>query len=137
MTNELPEVTIWTDGSAQPNPGRGGWAAVLLYGGYHKKELSGAAQHTTSNRMELTAVLEGIKALKRPCAITVITDSALVVGWLEHDWKTKNEWCALLVRQIREEITCGRHVVEFKKVKGHAGRYYNERCDELAAQARS
>jgi ribonuclease HI len=135
------EVTIYTDGSCLGNPGPGGWAAVLSYGD-KRKELSGGFRNTTNNRMELRAVIEALSALKKPCAVTLFTDSqyvrnALTKGWLDgwvkNGWKTaakkpvKNQdlWRALM--PLVQE-----HKVDFRWVRGHAGNPENERCDVLA-----
>jgi len=136
-------VEIWTDGACSGNPGPGGWGAVLRYGD-NERELSGGADDTTNNRMELTAAIEALKALKRPCEVVLTTDSIYVKdgitswidGWKKRGWKNaakkpvKNEdlWKAL-------DEARNKHQVEWKWVKGHAGHAENERCDELARQA--
>lgn len=136
----LPEVEIWTDGGCKPNPGPGGWAAVLKYG-EHVRELSGAEAATTNNRMELTAVIRALEALKRPVRVRVHTDSTYVQqgisswihGWKRNGWKTKSKdpvknadlWQAL-------DAAAARHDVEWLWVKGHAGHEGNERADALA-----
>lgn len=137
-------VDIYTDGACSGNPGIGGWAAVLLYNG-HKKEISGAEANTTNNRMELTAIIEGLKMLKEPCNVTVYSDSAYSVepfiknwisGWIARGWRTASKdevknidlWQELLsLKQV--------HDVKFIKVKGHADNELNNRCDELARAA--
>ena len=137
-------VEIYTDGACSGNPGMGGWAAVLLYQG-HKKEISGAQANTTNNRMELTAIIEGLKMLKEPCTVTVYSDSAYSVepflknwisGWIARGWRTASKdevknvdlWQKLLsLKQI--------HDVTFVKVKGHADNELNNRCDQLARAA--
>ncbi len=132
-----------TDGSCLGNPGPGGWAAILRYG-EQKKELSGGAPATTNNRMEMTAVLEGLNALKEPCQVVVEIDSQYVKngitqwmpGWKKRGWKTaskepvKNQdlWQAL-------DEAVNRHTIEWKWVKGHADHADNNRCDELARSA--
>lgn len=140
----LKRVEIFTDGSATPD-GRGGWAAILRYGP-HEKVLSGGAVGTTNNRMELTAALEGLKALKVPCRVDIFTDSeylrkAFTDGWLARwqasGWRTSQRkpvqnrdlWEALL-----EETA--RHQVNWHWVPGHAGVAANERVDRLAREAR-
>lgn len=135
----MKTVDIYTDGACSGNPGKGGWAAVLLYGG-HKLEVSGGEPDTTNNRMELTAVIEGLKQLKEPCQANIYSDSAYVVNafvldwisnWQRKNWnKVKNIdlWQALL-------SIIGKHKVRFIKVKGHSDDFYNNRCDELARQA--
>lgn len=140
----LPAVEIYTDGACSGNPGVGAYAAVLLAGG-HKKEVFGATGNTTNNRMELTAVIEGLRELKRPCAVKLYSDSAYVVNafnngwisnWLRGGWKNaagspvsnKDLWQELLA--VAEQ-----HQIEWIKVKGHSDNVYNNRCDELAVQA--
>ena len=130
MTN----VVIYTDGACRPNPGPGGWAAVLI-NGQHEKHLSGGVSDSTNNRMELHAVLEGIKALKKPCAVTITTDSQNVIGWLSLGWKRKVAEIALLCREIDQAIEAGGHQVAFCKVKGHGSDRLNELADALAVAA--
>ena len=134
------EVTIYTDGAATGNPGPGGFGTVLL-SGKHKKELSGGFRKTTNNRMELLAVIEGIKAMKTPgMNITVYSDSKYVVdsvekgwvfGWVKKGFKGKKN--ADLWRRFLEVYA--NHTVKFVWVKGHAGNHYNEICDQLAVAA--
>ncbi|MCE5189267.1 MAG: ribonuclease HI [Eubacteriales bacterium] len=138
------QVTIYTDGACSGNPGPGGWGAVLLYQD-QKKELSGFEPDTTNNRMELTAVIEAIRALKAPCALSIYTDSAYVCNafhngwlqnWLGNGWKTASKrpvenqdlWLVLLDMLRIHEFT-------FIKVKGHSDNPLNNRCDELARLA--
>lgn len=137
----LKKVEIYTDGACSGNPGRGGWGAVLVYAG-HEKELSGGAENTTNNRMELTAVIEALAALREPCEVTLTSDSkyvidALTLGWAEgwraRGWKKADKSPALNA-DLWERLL---HLVEMHKmtyvwVKGHAGHPYNERCDRLA-----
>ena len=137
-------VEIYTDGACSGNPGAGGWAAVLLYNG-HSKEISGAEPNTTNNRMELTAIIEGLNMLKEPCKVTLYSDSAYSVdpflknwlnGWISRGWRTASKepvknidlWQRLL------ELT-DKHDVTFVKVKGHADNELNNRCDLLARTA--
>lgn len=136
-------VELYTDGACSGNPGPGGWGALLRYKGT-EKELSGGETETTNNRMEMTAVIEGLKALKRPCSLTIYTDSKYVLqgvtewlhGWKARGWKTadkkpvKNQdlWEAL-----DQEVA--RHTISWEWVKGHAGHPENERVDELARNA--
>lgn len=144
-TNEQPKVTIYTDGGAKPNPdGPGGWGAILIFGD-HTKELSGGAESTTNNQMELTAAIQALNALKVPCEVILYTDSQYVKNgitqwlknWLKNGWKTsskkpvKNQhlWKALHEATQRHEIT-------WKWVRGHSGVLYNERVDQLATEAR-
>ena len=139
----MKEVTIYTDGACSGNPGPGGWAAVLRYGSA-EKELSGGERETTNNRMELTAVIQALSALKEPCAVTVYTDSqyisrALTEGWLAN-WKragfTKKGGLknAELWRELDSLLQ--KHQVSFRWVKGHADNEMNNRCDRLAVAQR-
>ena len=140
----IPNVEIYTDGACSGNPGVGGWASVLLYE-QHKKELYGNAKETTNNRMELTAVIEALKALKRPCNVTLYSDSKYVIDSINKDWVYKwkaNNWIksdrkpALNTDLWKELLTLLEvHRVKFVWVKGHNGNEYNERCDELAVNA--
>ncbi|WP_174286115.1 ribonuclease HI [Sphingomonas bacterium] len=139
----LTRVEIATDGACKGNPGPGGWGA-LIRSGAHEKELSGGEALTTNNRMELTAAIEALKALSRPCAVTLSTDSRYVMdgltkwihGWQRNGWRTADKkpvknaelWQALLA-------AAGPHVIDWKWVKGHAGHPDNERCDRLASDA--
>ena len=134
-------VTIYTDGACSGNPGPGGWGVILSYKG-HKKELSGGERQTTNNRMELTAVIEGLSALTRPCRVNVVTDSkyvvdAITLGWARK-WRTqgwmRNKKEKALNPDLWETLLdlLDRHEVTFTWVKGHAGHPENERCDELA-----
>lgn len=132
-----------TDGACKGNPGPGGWG-VLLRAGQVEKELSGGEALTTNNRMELQAVIEGLRALKRPCRVRLSTDSRYVMdgltkwihGWRRNGWKTADKkpvknaelWQALL-------DACAPHQVEWQWVKGHAGHPDNERADRLASAA--
>lgn len=140
----IPNVEIYTDGACSGNPGVGGWASVLLYE-QHKKELHGNDKETTNNRMELTAVIEALKALKRPCNVTLYSDSKYVIDSINKDWVYKweaNNWIksdrkpALNTDLWKELLTLLEvHRVKFVWVKGHNGNEYNERCDELAVKA--
>ena len=140
----IPNVEIYTDGACSGNPGAGGWGAVLLYE-QHKKELYGNAKETTNNRMELTAVIEALKALKKPCNVTLYSDSKYVVDSVNKDWVYRwesNNWIksdkksALNVDLWKELLALLEiHSVKFVWVKGHNGNNYNERCDELAVNA--
>ena len=137
----MKHVQIFTDGACSGNPGPGGWGTVLRFG-EHEKELSGGEANTTNNRMELTAVIEGLKALKEPCAVTLTTDSKYVCdsvtkgwvyGWRKRGWKKSSGDPALNV-DLWEQLLplLETHRVEFVWVKGHAGHPENERCDALA-----
>ena len=137
----MKEVILYTDGACSGNPGPGGWAAILRYGA-NTRELSGGEAMTTNNRMELSGVLAGLKALKEPCAVDLYTDSrylvdALEKGWLR-GWK-KNGWrkadkSPVLNRELWERLDAQleRHKVSFHWVKGHAENPWNNRCDALA-----
>ena len=137
----MKQVEIFTDGSCSGNPGPGGWGAVLRFGG-HEKELSGGESQTTNNRMELTAVIEALRALKEPCAVTLTTDSKYVCdsiskgwvyGWQKRGWRKGDGKPALnpdLWQQLLPLLEM--HDVRLVWVKGHAGHPENERCDRLA-----
>ena len=129
-----PVVTIHTDGACSGNPGKGGWAAILTCG-EHQKELSGGLPDTTNNRAELTAVLMGLDAIRVPCQVTIVTDSANVIGWLSQGWKRKNAQIAALCVEIERVIEAKSLTVEFQKVAGHAGHPLNERADQSAVAA--
>lgn len=134
-------VEIFTDGACSGNPGPGGYGAILKYG-EHIKELSGGEEQTTNNRMELTAVIVALEALKEPCSVVLTTDSKYVVdgiekgwakSWRENGWKKKDKKPALnpdLWGRLLDILEV--HEVKFNWVKGHAGHPENERCDELA-----
>lgn len=140
-------VHIYTDGACSPNPGPGGWGAVLLKPGSDKvRELSGADPETTNNRMELTAAVRALEALKEPCKVVLHTDSqylrnAFTQGWLRkwqaNGWRTGDRNPVLnqdLWRMLIEQDR--RHAIEWKWVRGHANDEWNERCDRLAVEAR-
>jgi ribonuclease HI len=140
----LPQVTIYTDGGADPNPGTGGWAAILLDPVSGKtRELSGGEPRTTNNRMELTAAIRGLEALKLPCRVRMITDSQYLrkgvtqwlKGWIANGWKRKDGELqnADLWRRLSELIR--EHQIAWDWVKGHAGNRWNERADQLATAA--
>lgn len=136
----LPEVQMWTDGACKGNPGPGGWGVWMRSGG-HEKEMSGGEYDTTNNRMELTAVIEGLKALNTRCQVRLHVDSSYVMqgmtswlpGWKRNGWRTaakkpvKNED---LWRALDEQVS--RHEVHWQWVKGHSGDDGNERADDLA-----
>lgn len=137
----MKKVDIYTDGACRGNPGKGGWGAILVYGD-KKKELCGGEKETTNNRMELTAAIEALSALKEPCEVTMTSDSQYLingitkgwaVSWREKGWKKADKSPALnpdLWQKLLDLLEI--HKVEFIWVKGHAGHPYNERCDELA-----
>ena len=139
----MKNVEIYTDGACSGNPGKGGWGAILVYKG-KEKELSGFEAQTTNNRMELTAVIEALKALKEPCSVKLTTDSKYVCdainqnwvySWEANNWRKADKKPALNV-DLWEELLAllEEHEVEFIWVKGHDGHKYNERCDELAVK---
>lgn len=139
----MKQVEIFTDGACSGNPGKGGWGAVLRYLGT-EKELCGGAVETTNNRMELTAVIEALNALKEPCEVTLTTDSKYVVdavekgwvyGWQRNGWRKADKKPALNV-DLWEQLLplLKKHNVTFVWVKGHAGHPENERCDALAVR---
>ena len=139
----MKQVQLITDGACKGNPGRGGWAFILRYG-EHKREMFGSAPETTNNRMDLTAVIEGLKRLKEACAVEIITDSEYVkngmtkwiAGWKRNGWKSsdkkpvKNQdlWMEL-------DKLVNSHRVQWTWTKGHALHEDNNRCDELASRA--
>lgn len=135
------KVKIYTDGACSGNPGPGGWGAVLIYG-EHEKQISGGERETTNNRMELTAVIEALSLLKRPCRITLTTDSKYVAdsvtkrwvyGWQKRGWKKSDGKPAINVDLWQRLLPLLEiHDVEFVWIKGHAGHKYNEICDRLA-----
>ncbi len=139
----LAHVTIYTDGACSGNPGPGGWGALLQYNG-HEKELSGGAAETTNNRMELTAAIEALCALSKPCQVDIYTDSKYLqngitqwlAAWKRKGWKTsakkpvKNQdlWQAL-------DEAVQKHQIAWQWVRGHAGQRENERVNQLARDA--
>jgi ribonuclease HI len=135
----LPKVTIYTDGACEPNPGPGGWGALLIAGGT-EKTINGGDRHTTNNRMELTAAVEALRALKRPCEVTLYTDSQYLKrgvtewmpGWIKRGWKRKEGVLANaeLWQTLAAEIS--RHHIEWRWLRGHTGQPENERVDQLA-----
>ena len=137
----MKNVEIYTDGACSGNPGMGGWGAILVYNG-REKEICGSEAQTTNNRMELTAVIEALKALKEPCSVTLTTDSKYVCdainqewvyNWKRNGWRKADKKPALNV-DLWEELLAllEKHSVKFVWVKGHNGNAYNERCDKLA-----
>ena len=140
----MEEVIIYTDGACSGNPGPGGWGAILMIN-ENKKEISGGNKNTTNNVMELTAVIEALKLLKRPCNVNLYSDSAYVVnaflqnwilGWIKNGWKNSNKEDVKNKELWQELISLTKvHNVTFHKVKGHADNEYNNRCDELARNA--
>lgn len=140
----MKEVTIYTDGACSGNPGPGGWGAILFYRS-NSKEISGSEEHTTNNRMEITAAVQALSMLTEPCIVHLYSDSAYLCNafeqhwvdhWMTNGWKTSSKkdvenqdlWKELLrLKSV--------HNVTFHKVKGHADNQYNNRCDELARTA--
>lgn len=137
----MKKVEIYTDGSCKKNPGPGGWAAILVYGAA-EKELCGGEADTTNNRMELTAVIRALEALKEKCRVTLTTDSKYVsdgitkgwaASWKARGWKKADKSTALNPDLWGKLLDlCELHEVKFVWVKGHAGHPYNGRCDTLA-----
>lgn len=129
------ELIIYTDGACKGNPGIGGWGAILMYGDL-KKEIYGSEIHTTNNRMELMAVIQSLKSLKRSCNIQIFTDSQYVqkgmLEWIE-GWKKKN-WKNVKNPDLWQELDklANEHNITWNWVRGHAGDKYNEKADELA-----
>ena len=140
----MKKVVVYTDGGARGNPGPGGYGAILTFG-KHRRELKGAFDHTTNNRMEMMAVIEGLKALKKPCHVKIHSDSALIVntfkkGWIENwqkkGWKKSNKK-PVENRDLWEKMLKAMkpHTIEWIKVKGHADNQLNNRVDRLAVSA--
>jgi len=128
------QIKIYTDGACKGNPGKGGWAAILI-AGKHKKEVSGSFSFTTNNEMELTAILGGLEQLNRPCDIVIYTDSILAINWLTDKYKTRKPHITDLVKSIKLTIEIKGHTVRYQHVRGHNGDPLNERADELASKA--
>ena len=137
-------VEIWTDGGCKPNPGPGGWAAILKYGD-HERELTGGDPATTNNRMELTAAIMALEALKRPCNVVLHTDSEYVRngisrwinGWVRNNWRNAAKDPVANMELWQRLLAAAKpHDVEWKWVRGHAGNVMNERADVLATRAR-
>jgi ribonuclease HI len=143
----MDKVIIYTDGGCSPNPGPGGWGAVLILAGKaYEKKLYGGEPESTNNRMELTAAIRALEALKRPCEVEFYTDSqylqkAFTQGWLEN-WQ-KNNWRTAAKKPVQNKDLwleliklSGMHQIEWKWVKGHSNNKYNEICDQLVHKAR-
>jgi len=139
----VKQIQLITDGACLGNPGRGGWAAILRYGA-NKKEIFGCEAHTTNNRMELTAAIEGLRTLKERCEVEIVTDSEYmkngITQWIE-GWKKRN-WITsakkpVLNRDLWEQLDAqvGRHTTKWSWTKGHAAHEDNNRADELASMA--
>jgi len=136
------QVTIYTDGGCSPNPGPGGYGAVLIYG-KHRREISGGYRLTTNNRMELLGPIRALESLKEPCDVTLFSDSQYVVNGIMQGWARKwraNQW-RRNSKETAENIDlwgrllelCEKHVVRFEWIRGHTGHPENECCDRLAA----
>jgi ribonuclease HI len=141
---EKPRVEIYTDGACEPNPGPGGYGAVLLHP-KKRLEASGGFRLTTNNRMEIYGAIKGLELLKQPCQVTLHTDSqylvnAMMAGWVA-SWKKKGWWRTNKERALNVDLweklleLCATHQVEFRWIKGHAGDPENERCDQLSCAA--
>lgn len=137
----MKKVDMYTDGACSYNPGPGGYGIVLIYNGV-EKQFSGFNESTTNNRMEITAVIEGLKKLKEPCDVTIYTDSAYTMnafdlGWLD-DWQAKgwknSQKKDVLNKDLWQELLqeMSRHTISWVKVKGHSDNKYNNICDKLA-----
>lgn len=135
-------LTIYTDGSCSPNPGPGGWAAILCKGS-HEKVLSGGEKKTTNNRMELTAALQALLALKTPSKVEIVTDSEYLrrgitewlPGWKKRNWQRKGGTLANIDLWQALDAVLPKHTITWRWVRGHAGHKFNQRADELARQA--
>ena len=142
IMNTEKTVFLYTDGACKGNPGKGGWGVLMRYGS-HEKELFGGEAHTTNNRMELAAIIQGLAALKRPCAVVIYTDSQYVKNGMEkwiHGWK-KNGWKTAAKQPVKNEDLwqqldqlAAQHQIQWQWVRGHAGHAENERADALANQ---
>lgn len=141
---EIPHIEIYTDGGCEPNPGPGGYGAVLMHP-RKRSEISGGFRKTTNNRMEIFAAIAALEVLKQPCKVTIYSDSQYVVkaimeGWVAA-WKRKSWWRTRTERPENVDLwqrldgMCQMHKVEFRWLKGHAGNSENERCDQLAMAA--
>ena len=139
----MKKIKLITDGACSGNPGPGGWAAILRFGD-QKKELWGSAPHTTNNRMEITAAIEGLRALKESCEVEVVTDSEYlkngITTWI-HNWKRKGWMTAAKKPVVNQDLwqeldeQTERHKTRWTWTKGHASHGDNNRCDELATRA--
>ncbi len=139
---DLQSVEIFCDGACSGNPGPGGYGAILRCG-KHEKEISGGARETTNNRMELSAAIEALRLLTRPCRVTITTDSQYLVkgmtewiaGWQRKEWRNSKKE-PVVNRDLWEQLLelTRSHTVHWKWVRGHAGHAENERCDQLARE---
>ena len=139
----MSKIEIYTDGACLGNPGRGGWGAVLLYK-EHRKEIFGNEMDSTNNRMEMRAVIESLKSLKKPSEITLFTDSKYVMdgitkwifGWKKNGWKSADKKPVKNIDLWQElDAEVARHEITWTWVKGHSGNHFNEIADELARSA--
>ena len=148
LSKSLPEVILFTDGACSGNPGPGGWAFILRHPATNKElERSGGEPETTNNRMELTAAIKGLEALKKPSLVTLVSDSVYVgkglsewmPKWKANGWRRREgkNWKEIknedLWRQL--DLLIGKHRITFEHIAGHSGHSENERCDELAVAA--
>lgn len=139
--SDLTAVEIYTDGACSGNPGPGGWGAILICKGV-EKEISGGEKLTTNNRMELMAAISALKCLKRPCQVTLYSDSAYLINgftagwimsWKRNGWKNSSKQTVSNIDLWQElDRLSGIHTIKWMKVKGHADNPYNNRCDALA-----
>lgn len=129
----MKTITLTTDGACSPNPGRGGWACLLRYGNAYR-EISGSSPWSTNNRMELRAIIEGLKALKERCDVTIITDSKIAIAWCRQKKPSKHFPHEMAIELA---LALAGHKLTFQWVKGHAGHPDNERCDRLAREQRT
>ncbi len=140
----MEDVIIYTDGACSGNPGKGGWGAVLIYKDT-EKQISGAQDNTTNNQMELTAPIEALKLLKRPCNVTLYSDSAYLINGFEQGWIDnwqKNNWKTADKKDVKNKELWLKildftkiHNIKWVKVKGHSSNKYNNICDKLAVNA--
>jgi ribonuclease HI len=141
--NKKPPVEIYTDGACSGNPGPGGYGVILKYGG-HERMISGYDPATTNNRMEMTAAIEALKIIKKPCKIKICSDSSYVIkgitqwvkGWIKNNW-VNSQKKPVLNRDLWEALhsLISHHDIEWVWVKGHEGHIENEKCDKLAREA--
>lgn len=139
----MKKIDIYTDGACSGNPGNGGYCAILIYKGV-EKIVSGGNNNTTNNRMELLAVIEGLKALKEPCAVRLYSDSQYVISainqkwiesWQKNGWKNASKDAVKNVDLWQDLLSLMKiHKIEFIKVKGHSDNEYNNRCDKIARE---
>jgi ribonuclease HI len=139
---DLPQVRIYTDGACEPNPGPGGWAALLLFG-KHEKVLTGAEARTTNNRMELTAAVQAMNALAEPCNVDFFTDSEYLrrgitewlPDWRQRGWKRRSGKLANIDLWQALEASLRGNNITWHWIRGHAGNIFNQRVDSLARKA--